>query len=170
MNTVLSTAHSIAFHIKDNPHLPHSSAIKFAAQLKLPTYHTIHHCSQFLHTSQTIPAMLSSNYIAATHNTYNTLHAHQRAQHTAIPSPLPSTTLLCTQLTNTKHSWQNGTRCRDGANVLWCRSHLVRLVFERFIPTCACFHSENFFVTRFTLIGRGGVFIRTQIMYLSTCM
>ena len=47
------------------------------------------------------------------------------------------------------HSWQNGTRCRDGVNVLWCRSHLVRLVFEHFIPTCACFHSENFFVTCF---------------------
>ena len=45
------------------------------------------------------------------------------------------------------HSWQNGTRCRDGVNVLWCRSHLVWLVFEGSIPTCACFHSENFFVT-----------------------
>ena len=45
------------------------------------------------------------------------------------------------------HSWQNGTRCRDGVNVLWCRSHLVRLVFERSIPTCACFPLENFFVT-----------------------
>ena len=43
------------------------------------------------------------------------------------------------------HSWQNGTRCRDGVNVLWCRSHLVRLVFERSIPTCACFPLENFF-------------------------
>ena len=42
------------------------------------------------------------------------------------------------------HSWQNGTRCRDGVNVLWCRSHLVRLVFERSIPTCACFPLENF--------------------------
>ena len=42
------------------------------------------------------------------------------------------------------HSWQNGTRCRDGVNVLWCRSHLVWLVFEGSIPTCACFHSENF--------------------------
>ena len=30
----------------------------------------------------------------------------------------------------TKHSWQNGTRCRDGVNVLLCRSHLVWLVFE----------------------------------------
>ena len=30
-------------------------------------------------------------------------------------------------------------------NVLWCRSHLVRLVFERSIPTCACFPLENFF-------------------------
>ena len=45
------------------------------------------------------------------------------------------------------HSWQNGTRCRDGVNVLWCRSHLVRLVFERSIPTCTCFPLENFFVT-----------------------
>ena len=42
---------------------------------------------------------------------------------------------------------QNGTRCRDGVNVLWCRSHLVWLVFEGSIPTCACFHSGNFFVT-----------------------
>ena len=49
--------------------------------------------------------------------------------------------------TNTKHSWQNGTRCRDGVNVLWCCSHLVWLVFEGSIPTCACFHSENFFVS-----------------------
>ena len=45
------------------------------------------------------------------------------------------------------HSWQNGTRCRDGVNVLWCRFHLVWLVFEGSIPTCAGFHSENFFVT-----------------------
>ena len=42
-------------------------------------------------------------------------------------------------------SWQNGTRCRDGVNVLWCHSHLVWLVFEDSIYTCACFHSENFF-------------------------
>ena len=45
------------------------------------------------------------------------------------------------------HSWQNGTRCRDGVNVLWCRSHLVWLVFEGSIPTCACFPLESFFVT-----------------------
>ena len=46
-----------------------------------------------------------------------------------------------------RYSWQNGTRCRDGVNVLWCHSHLVWLVFEGSIPTCAGFHSENFFVT-----------------------
>ena len=28
------------------------------------------------------------------------------------------------------HSWQIGTRCRDGVNVLWCRSHLVWLVHK----------------------------------------
>ena len=38
------------------------------------------------------------------------------------------------------HSWQNGTRCRDGVKVLWCHSHLVQLVFEASIPTCTCFH------------------------------
>ena len=36
---------------------------------------------------------------------------------------------------------QNGTRCRDGVKVL---PHLVWLVFEASIPTCACFPSENF--------------------------
>ena len=41
------------------------------------------------------------------------------------------------------HSWQNGTRCRDGVNVLWCHSHLVWLVFEGSIHTCTCFHSKN---------------------------
>ena len=43
--------------------------------------------------------------------------------------------------------WTNGTRCRDGVKLLWCHSHLVWLVFEGSIPTCACFHSENFYVT-----------------------
>ena len=42
------------------------------------------------------------------------------------------------------HSLQNGTRCRDSVNVLWCHSHLVWLVFEGSIPTCACFPLENF--------------------------
>ena len=41
----------------------------------------------------------------------------------------------------------NVTRCRDGVKSLWCHSHLVWLVFEGSIPTCACLHSENFFVT-----------------------
>ena len=33
--------------------------------------------------------------------------------------------------------------------VLWCHSHLVWLVFEGSIPTCACFRPEKFFVTCF---------------------
>ena len=147
MNTVLSTAHSIAFHIKDNPHLPHSSAIKFRNNLN--SQHTIRSITAHSFSIQDrlyLPCLVATTLQPPT-TQHNTLHAHQCAQHTAIPSPLPSTTLLYTQLANTKHSWQNGTRCRDGVNVLWCRSHLVRLVFEHFIPTCACFHSENFFVT-----------------------
>ena len=27
-------------------------------------------------------------------------------------------------------SWQNGTRCRDDVNILWCHFHLCWLVFE----------------------------------------
>ena len=53
--------------------------------------------------------------------------------------------------TNTKHSWQNGTRCRDGVNVLWCRSHLVRLVFERSIPNMRLFSFGKLLVTCYTL-------------------
>ena len=41
----------------------------------------------------------------------------------------------------------NGTRCKDGVKVLWQQSHLVWLLFEGSIPTCACFHTENVFVT-----------------------
>ena len=109
-------------------------------------HNTLHAHQHAQHTPCTSTCTTHSMHI----NMHNTLHAHQHAQHaqhaqhTAIPSPLPSSTLLCTQLTNIKHSWQNGTRCRDGVNVLWCRSHLVRLVFERSIPTCACFPLENF--------------------------
>ena len=61
-------------------------------------------------------------------------------------------------------SWQNGTRCRDGVNVLWRHSYLIWLVFEGSIPTCPCFHSENFFVTcsccffLFFFLGGGGAF------------
>ena len=47
------------------------------------------------------------------------------------------------------YSWQNGTRCRDGVEVLWCRPHLVWLVFESFIPTCPCLRLANFYVTCF---------------------
>ena len=45
------------------------------------------------------------------------------------------------------HSWQNGTRCRDGVKVSWFFTHLVWLVFEGSVLTCAYFHSENILVT-----------------------
>ena len=48
---------------------------------------------------------------------------------TTHPTAFYKLSLLCTQITNTRHSWQNGTRCRDGLKVLWCHSHLVWLVF-----------------------------------------
>ena len=67
-----------------------------------------------------------------------------------LPTPLPSTTLHCTRITNTWHtydSWQNGTRCRDGVKVLLVSFPSGLVGFWWSIPTCTCFHSENFFVT-----------------------
>ena len=107
-----------------------------------------HHCSwtpHFLHTRQTISAMLSTATTLQPPTTSLTLHAHLHSLHTQhYPcTPLPSTTLLWTQLTNTRHSWQNPTRCRDGENIEGS-SHVVCLVFEGSAPTCAYFNSANF--------------------------
>ena len=88
------------------------------------------------------------NYIAATHNM-----THSPCTSTCTTHPLPKLALLRTQLTQGIASCQNGTRCRDGVKVLWCHSHLVWLVFESSIPTCACFHSENFLVTCSNFMG-----------------
>ena len=124
---------------------PFSKIINFGVTL-MGIYPSLSMCRKSF-TRQIVSAMLSSNYIAATHNITHSLCTSTCTIHPALPTPLPSTTLLCTQLRNTKHSWQNGTRCRDGVKVLWCRSHLVRLVFEGSSPTCTCFHSESVFVT-----------------------
>ena len=51
------------------------------------------------------------------------------------------------------HSWQNGTRCRDGVNVSWCRSHLFWLVFELgFHPYMRLFSFGKIFCDSFLLL------------------
>ena len=156
MNKVLSFAHSsTVLHIKDDPYLPCSAAIKSQSITSSNIPHRpMQHCSctaQFLHTVRTdhICHAQYSNYIVATHNI---THSPCTSKCTTHP-PLPTT---CTAFhnpslhTTNKHKaylckwWQNGTRCRDGVKVLWCHSLLVWLVFEASIPTCTCFPSENF--------------------------
>ena len=67
------------------------------------------------------------------------------------------------------HTWQNGTRCRDGVKVLWCRSHLVWLVFdfnfEGSIPTCMQLSSfRKLFVTcSCVFFLRWGHYLRTSL-------
>ena len=51
-----------------------------------------------------------------------------------------------------KFSKRKTSACRDGVNVLWCRSHLVWLVFEGSIPTCACFPFGKLFCDLFLLV------------------
>ena len=111
--------------------------------------HTIQnqHCSctpQFLHTLKMhhVCHAQYSNYIATTHN----INMHYTPTTTHIPLPL--TTLLCTQLTNTKHICVSGSKMAQDVGMV-CRCCgvipiLVWLVFEDSIPTCACFPSENF--------------------------
>ena len=85
-----------------------------------------------------------SNYIAATNNITHSLCTFKCTiyTHHSHPSAFHNPSLHTTN----KHKaylckwWQNGTRCRDGVKVLWCHSHLVWLVLEASIPTCACFH------------------------------
>ena len=145
------------------PHKRQSISVAFSSNkisqhnLKLLTHHTD-------------PALLT----VSVYKTNYTCHAQQELHciHPNITLSMhinmyctPTNTLptafhnfLYIQLTNTKHSWQNVTRCGDGVDVLWCRSHLVWLVFEGSNPTCTCFHQENFFVTSYIDI----VYIPTQ--------
>ena len=45
-----------------------------------------------------------------------------------------------------------GKMAQDGVKILWCHSHLVWLVFEGSIPTCACCCPGNFFVTSLSML------------------
>ena len=90
MNTALSIALSTVFHIKDNPYLPCPAVIKF---------HNIGYTlTCYTDSALLMHSMLSSNYIAVIHNIFS-LHTHEHALHTRTTHPLPSTTLLCTPLT-----------------------------------------------------------------------
>ena len=51
--------------------------------------------------------------------------------------------LKWSQITSTKHSWRNGTRCRDGLKVLWCHSRLVWPVFEGSSPMCTSYQHHQ---------------------------
>ena len=48
------------------------------------------------------------------------------------------------------HSWQNGTRCRDGVKVLWSHSHLVWLFFR--VPSLHALVSSRVWQQNFTIM------------------
>ena len=94
------------------------------------------------------------NFIAAEHGRYGSSFMCRtvvsKAEYTFFIQCIMGRLSACREFCGV-HSWQNGTRCRDGVKVLWCHSHLyiVRLVFEAYIPTCACFHEGKLFLTCF---------------------
>ena len=128
MNKPLSIAHSTVFI---NPYMPCSAAIKFHVIPKLQHTTQTQHCSctpQFLHTDKMdhICHAQYHNYIAATHNI--TLSMHMKVYYTPNTThPLPSTTLLCTQLTQSIFVQVHGGKMAQnvGMEVLWCHSHWV---------------------------------------------
>ena len=62
-----------------------------------------------------------SNYIAATHSlsVHIKMHYTPTTTHPPLPTPLPSTTLLCTQLTNTKHICVSGGKMAQDVGMAW---------------------------------------------------
>ena len=108
--------------------------------------------TQFLHIGKkTISAMLS---LATTFQQPTTQLTPMHIKMHYTPSTTHPTVFHNPPLhTTNKHKVylckrrQNGTRCRDSVKVLWYHSDLVWFVSKGRIPTWACFHSENFFVT-----------------------
>ena len=95
---------------------------------------------QLLHTRHTVSAMLSSNCVAATHNTTHSPCTSTCTTHPALHTQHYPTHCLpppCVYTTNTRHSWHKMWG--------WCES-VVPILFGWFwggsIPTCACFHSD----------------------------
>ena len=86
-----------------------------------------------------------SNYTAATHNITHSPCTSTYTTHPPLLTSLPSTTLLCTQLINTKHVFVSGSKMAQDVGMVWkcCHFHFVWLVFEGFIPTLI-FHQKTF--------------------------
>ena len=73
------------------------------------------HALLFLHTGKTdhICHAHHSNYIAATHNIIQSACTSTCTTVSVLPTPLSSTALLCTQLTNTKDYVIHGKMAQD---------------------------------------------------------
>ena len=82
------------------------------------------------HISHTLAAIIKLQLF--THSPLINLHTQHLILFHAQPSAYEKI-LLSTEQTSTRHSWQNGTRCRDGLKVLWCHSHIAWLAFHSYI-------------------------------------
>ena len=87
-----------------------------------------------------------SLFLLCIHPQHNTLSMHINMHYTpsnTLPTAFHNPPMHTTKKTS---SWQNGTRCRDGVNVLWCHSHLVQLDFEgKFHPYMCLFSFRKLF-------------------------
>ena len=116
----MNTTHSTTFYIKDNPYQPCSTAIQFYS--KLP-YRLMHSTISTFKTGHICHAQYS-NHIAATYS-IKSLPMHINKHYTP-------NTMHPTACTSNKHKAQltNGTRCRDGVKLLWCKIVVVSFPFS----------------------------------------
>ena len=165
----LSIAHSKVFHrsmFSSNIISQHNSQLLMHSPVSaysqdrpyLPCSVQQPHCSHPQHNSLSMQINMHYTPTTISHCLPQTSSAHNQETQSII-------IYLC--------KWQQMAlaRCRDGVKVLWCHSHLVWLVFEGSIPTCACFvffFSENFcdfcINSHLILVGRamGGHVILTR--------
>ena len=117
------------------PHKRQSISATFSSNkisqhnLKLPTYHTdpgLLTVSAYK-TNYTSHAQYS-NYIASTHNTTHSPCTSKCTPHPALPNPLPSTTLQCTQLTQ-------GTvgKMAQDVGMVWMCCGVIPILFGWFL-------------------------------------
>ena len=107
------------------------------------TAHALH--SFYIQDRPYFPCSVAARF-SCHHNITHSPCTSTCTTHPTLHILLPSTTLLGTQLI-TRHSWQHDTV--GMVKVLWCHSHLVWLVFEGSISTCADFCSGNLITSIF---------------------
>ena len=111
------------------------SLAKYTAWMLRPCHHQV----WFIFYTQAKPSCLlgKSGGMHANHTAIQPTHAmHEASKRMLATFCFCQQLSLCTQLIASGMCWKNGTRCRDGAQVLLCCFYIVWFAFWNCISTC----------------------------------